>query len=99
MKRLFAKLALGVAALVVAAGGALAQEFPDRPIGVSVSYGAGGATDFQARIVTMVAGNEDLAITRIANSRLVQRLARQNETSTLSYMWCCRRRSHQSQGS
>jgi hypothetical protein len=25
-----------------------------------VSYGAGGATDFQARIVTMVAGNDDL---------------------------------------
>ena len=24
-----------------------------------VSYGAGGATDFQARIVTMTAGNED----------------------------------------
>ncbi|WP_136661260.1 tripartite tricarboxylate transporter substrate binding protein [Nitratireductor sp. XY-223] len=60
MKTLFTKLALGAAALVVAAGGALAQDFPDRPIGVSVSYGAGGATDFQARIVTMAAGNEDL---------------------------------------
>lgn len=40
--------------------GAIAQDFPDRPIGVAVAYGAGGATDFQARIVTMVAGNEDL---------------------------------------
>lgn len=39
---------------------AVAEDFPDRPIGVAVSYGAGGATDFQARIVTMVAGNEDL---------------------------------------
>lgn len=39
---------------------AIAEDFPDRPIGVAVSYGAGGATDFQARIVTMVAGNEDL---------------------------------------
>ncbi len=51
MKRLFAALALvGLAAAPVAA-----DEFPSRPIGVSVSYGAGGATDFQARIVTMVA--------------------------------------------
>ncbi len=36
-----------------------AEDFPDRPISLSVSYGAGGATDFQARIVTMVAGNEE----------------------------------------
>ena len=35
-------------------------EYPERPIGVAVSYGAGGATDFQARIVTMVAGNKDM---------------------------------------
>ena len=33
--------------------------YPDRPIMMMVSYGAGGATDFQARIVTMTAGNED----------------------------------------
>ncbi len=38
---------------------ASADEYPDRPISVMVSYGAGGATDFQARIVTMMAGNED----------------------------------------
>ncbi|MEM7069658.1 MAG: tripartite tricarboxylate transporter substrate binding protein, partial [Pseudomonadota bacterium] len=38
----------------------LAGDYPERPIGVAVSYGAGGATDFQARIVTMVAGNEDM---------------------------------------
>ena len=37
-----------------------AGDYPDRPIGVAVSYGAGGATDFQARIVTMVAGNKDM---------------------------------------
>jgi len=36
-----------------------AADYPDRPISVMVSYGAGGATDFQARIVTMVAGNEE----------------------------------------
>ena len=29
-------------------------EFPDRPISLTVAYGAGGATDFQARIVTMM---------------------------------------------
>ncbi len=34
-------------------------DFPERPIMMMVSYGAGGATDFQARIVTMTAGNED----------------------------------------
>lgn len=34
--------------------------YPDRPLVLMVSYGAGGATDFQARIVTMVAGNEDI---------------------------------------
>ncbi len=37
----------------------IADEYPERPISVMVSYGAGGATDFQARIVTMMAGNED----------------------------------------
>lgn len=55
------KLALmGAAAFALSATSAQAEGYPDRPIGVSVSYGAGGATDFQARIVTMVAGNEDL---------------------------------------
>lgn len=54
---LFSVAALGLA---VGATAALAEGYPDRPIGVAVSYGAGGATDFQARIVTMVAGNEDM---------------------------------------
>jgi len=45
-------LALGLSSVAVA-------DYPERPIGVAVSYGAGGATDFQARIVTMVAGNDD----------------------------------------
>ena len=34
-------------------------DYPERPIMMMVSYGAGGATYFQARIVTMTAGNED----------------------------------------
>jgi len=38
---------------------AQAEEFPDKPISMMVSYGAGGATDFQARIVTMMSGGEE----------------------------------------
>lgn len=53
-----AALGLGLS-LSFATTGASAADYPDRPISVMVSYGAGGATDFQARIVTMVAGNEE----------------------------------------
>lgn len=52
-------LTLGLIGVCMSISTAFA-EYPDRPIGVAVSYGAGGATDFQARIVTMVAGNEDI---------------------------------------
>ena len=34
--------------------------FPDKPIGVMVAYGPGGATDFQARIATLASGKEAL---------------------------------------
>ncbi len=57
MKNLIASAATALTAL---AGGAMADDnYPERPIMLMVSYGAGGATDFQARIVTMTAGNED----------------------------------------
>ncbi|MDU9004395.1 tripartite tricarboxylate transporter substrate binding protein [Sedimentitalea todarodis] len=56
MKSIVAGAALAAMALV---GNAQAQDYPDRPVMMMVSYGAGGATDFQARIVTMTAGNED----------------------------------------
>jgi tripartite-type tricarboxylate transporter receptor subunit TctC len=56
MKKLLASAALALMALT---GGASAEGYPERPIMLMVSYGAGGATDFQARIVTMTAGNED----------------------------------------
>ncbi|APX14060.1 tripartite tricarboxylate transporter substrate binding protein [Tateyamaria omphalii] len=59
MKHWIAGAALAFAALT---GPALADghaSYPERPIMMMVSYGAGGATDFQARIVTMTAGNED----------------------------------------
>jgi len=57
MKRLIAGAALAVATLT--GGLAIADDYPERPVMMMVSYGAGGATDFQARIVTMTAGNED----------------------------------------
>ncbi|MCY3875510.1 MAG: tripartite tricarboxylate transporter substrate binding protein [Rhodobacteraceae bacterium] len=59
MKTSLATAAIAAAALCGFAGSALAQDYPDRPIMLMISYGAGGATDFQARIVTMTAGNED----------------------------------------
>ena len=60
LKRLAGLLAL--AALVTPAtmaGIAVAADYPDRPISLMVAYSPGGATDFQARIVTMVAANEE----------------------------------------
>ncbi len=57
MRRVFAGLA-ALAALTLSAP-AGAQQYPDRPVSLMVSYSPGGATDFQARIATMVAGNEE----------------------------------------
>jgi len=48
--------------LMLLSGPVLADDhgnYPERPLMLMVSYGAGGATDFQARIVTMTAANED----------------------------------------
>ena len=59
MNKMIKALALSCV-LAITAGPAVAGDYPDRPIGVAVSYGAGGATDFQARIVTMVSANEDI---------------------------------------
>ncbi len=56
MKKILAALAVSLMGLT---GTAYAGNYPERPILMMVSYGAGGATDFQARIVTMTAGNED----------------------------------------
>ena len=47
-----------VAGLAFASLGVLAaNSYPDKPISLMVSYPPGGATDFQARIVTMMADN------------------------------------------
>lgn len=59
MKKWIAGAAVALAALTGAAHAEGHGDFPERPIMLMVSYGAGGATDFQARIVTMTAGNED----------------------------------------
>jgi tripartite-type tricarboxylate transporter receptor subunit TctC len=56
MQKILAGFAIAIALIT---GNAQAGEYPERPIMMMVSYGAGGATDFQARIVTMTAGNKD----------------------------------------
>ncbi|KGK78162.1 C4-dicarboxylate ABC transporter substrate-binding protein [Thalassobacter stenotrophicus] len=59
MKKWIAGAALALATMTGAAFADGHGNYPERPIMMMVSYGAGGATDFQARIVTMTAGNED----------------------------------------
>jgi tripartite-type tricarboxylate transporter receptor subunit TctC len=59
MKKLLAGAAIALTALTGASFADGHANYPERPVMLMVSYGAGGATDFQARIVTMTAGNED----------------------------------------
>ncbi|MFO8127320.1 tripartite tricarboxylate transporter substrate binding protein [Yoonia sp.] len=59
MKNWIAGAALALATMTGTAYAEGHGDYPERPIMMMVSYGAGGATDFQARIVTMTAGNED----------------------------------------
>ena len=59
MRNVIAGAAMALMSLTGAAAADGHGSYPDRPIMMVVSYGAGGATDFQARIVTMTAGNED----------------------------------------
>jgi putative tricarboxylic transport membrane protein len=59
MKQLITGAAMALAAMTGMAAAEGHGDFPNRPIMMMVSYGAGGATDFQARIVTMTAGNDD----------------------------------------
>jgi tripartite-type tricarboxylate transporter receptor subunit TctC len=51
--------ALSLSVAAISTQWAYAESFPDRPISMVVSYSPGGATDFQARIVTMLAANEN----------------------------------------
>ena len=57
MKRILITAATALA--LTGAGFVQAAEYPDRPVSLTVAYSPGGATDFQARIVTMVAANEE----------------------------------------
>ncbi len=59
MKKLIAGAAMALMAFTGTASADGHGNYPERPVMLMVSYGAGGATDFQARIVTMTAGNED----------------------------------------
>ncbi len=60
-KKLFRKsvlVLLGLGILLTFAPSANA-EYPKSPVSMVVAYSPGGATDFQARIISMMAGNED----------------------------------------
>ena len=59
MRKLLAGAAIALTAMTGTSFADGHANYPERPIMMMVSYGAGGATDFQARIVTMTAGNED----------------------------------------
>lgn len=63
MRNLIAGATLGLMGLMIGlaqtAGAEGHASYPERPIMMVVSYGAGGATDYQARIVTRDAGDAD----------------------------------------
>ena len=59
MRKLIAAASMALMSLTGAASADGHENYPERPLMMMVSYGAGGATDFQARIVTMTAANED----------------------------------------
>ena len=59
MRKLIAAASMALVSLTGAASADDHGNYPERPLMMMVSYGAGGATDFQARIVTMTSGNED----------------------------------------
>ena len=72
MKKLLAGAAIALAALASSAQADGHATYPERPIMLMVSYGAGGATDFQARIVTMTAGCCNYQQTRCRGPRWLE---------------------------
>ena len=57
---LFKKILLGIAIILsyfFVTASVQAEDYPERPISVVVAYNPGGATDFQARLVTMMAAH------------------------------------------
>ena len=59
-KRFFVRHSTTVVAAAASmfAATVIADAYPDKPVSTVVAYSPGGATDFQARIVTMMAGDE-----------------------------------------
>ncbi|MBX2856693.1 MAG: tripartite tricarboxylate transporter substrate binding protein [Rhodobacteraceae bacterium] len=67
MMRWIFGIMLAVTGMLSLVAAAMADDaYPERPVLLMVSYGAGGATDFQARIVTLAAGEEDMLAQPIA---------------------------------
>jgi len=54
------KIIVALAISLIGISGAVKAEYPERPVLLMIPYGAGGATDFQARIATIPAGNDDM---------------------------------------
>ena len=57
---LFKKILLGITIILsyfFVTASVQAEDYPERPISVVVAYNPGGATDFQARLVTMMAAH------------------------------------------
>ena len=58
MSRFVTAIIGAAAALALGAAGAIAQDFPNRPIQLMVAFPAGGSTDIAARIVAAIAEKE-----------------------------------------
>ena len=57
-KTSFLTVALLASIMIMGFGTVGFAEYPDKPVSLIVSYSPGGATDFQARIISMMAGQE-----------------------------------------
>lgn len=58
-RKSFLTVAVLACILMLGFGTACYAQYPDKPVSLIVSYSPGGATDFQARIISMLAGNEN----------------------------------------
>ena len=58
-KTSFLTVALLASIMIMGFGTVGFAEYPDKPVSLIVSYSPGGATDFQARIISMMAGQDE----------------------------------------